>query len=150
MSRKIQAVISEAAQNPFPRVVTVRPNNVNTVLAASLIAGEGGGIINDLVKFKRVFVRFKNGGFDLVKEQTYGPLPVYLGLEFKQQGNGTNMEISGGFIGRLPIHPLIAARMAPLFKVVAEGFSSQIGVLKTARSVRITPESADLDFPGKG
>ncbi|MCK9588698.1 MAG: hypothetical protein M0Q93_04940 [Terrimicrobiaceae bacterium] len=132
---------------------TVNGKAINQFLETTIQMKPGdAGLSAISARFQRAFVRLRSGSFALYIDQKFLDTHLYFGLELEPGVAGSGLEVTptGGAIGRLPIHPALTPVFLRLFGPTITGLAQPLELLKTAKSVTITPNDATLQWPGTG
>lgn len=104
----IPMLLNRAMTEPTPQRITIQEGIANNYLLASLKPVSTGVIDNEL-KFQRVFVGFKPGACQITTEQSLFDFSIFARVVYRLQiaNNKVNAVCIGGSLGRMPVHPLI-------------------------------------------
>ncbi len=126
------------ATAPWPRL--------NAYLASVLAPADSTGALAS--SFLRAMLLPRPGGFTLIVQKSLVGIPIYTTVRYSvvARSGRIDLEPIGGAIGRLPL----PAAAAPLLQRIAGDFSAplsfELGILRTARTVRLTPNGVQIDF----
>lgn len=78
-------------------------------------------------------------------------LPLVLQSSFRVTGQSGEfgLELAGGSIGRLPVHPLIFQKVIKWYEPVSQAMEPQLETLARAQSIEITPTQAEIRWEGE-
>lgn len=121
---------------------------INNFLVARVQAVEDGTRAVYQPKFIRTFVRLGNGEYRLYVEETVLDWPVYLCLAQvpTASAQGLTKEDVGGWIGRLPIHPVLLPVVQRLVNPVGASALQAAPDFAKATSVSVTPQQITVGF----
>ena len=144
-------VLQTFSESPYVRTCDVTQDQANNYLAATVLPSEAPSQMSLQAQFRRAFVVLGQGDLRFVVEQSFLGLPVFLHLvAFPQAaGEGTTMEVTGGGIGRMPLHPKILPWLRNSLQPVVGSTSAATNVLRKARAVAISPGSARLSWQAR-
>ncbi len=125
---------------------------INNFLVARVQAVEDGTQGAFQPKFVRAFVRLGNGDYRLYIEETVLGWPVYLCLAQVPAGSaqGLTKQDVGGWIGRLPIHPMLLPVVQRLVNPVGASALQAAPDFTKAISVSVTPQQITVGFGKPG
>ncbi len=145
--------LRELTSSPKASSWTINSKAVNQFLETT-IQMKPSGAAPSLVsaEFQRAFVLFDNGSFQLGIDQKFFGQHLYFLLTIQPESkvDGLGVNLVGGSIGRMPVHPYLLPVFQRLFEPVVTGLSQPIELLRKVKSVTITPEDATLKWPGTG
>lgn len=142
----VVAAVESAAKTGTGMVF--KQGQINNFLAARVLAMEDDGQALYRPKFVRTFVRLGNGQYDLFVEETVIGWPVYLCLAQVPAGSaqGLSKEDVGGWIGRLPIHPMLLPVVQRLVNPVGVSALQAAPDFAKATSISVTPQQITVGF----
>lgn len=104
----------------------------------------------DAIPLQRVYVTLEEGSARLTVGGTLLGYPLYAGWTgYFQPGNGGLSAVcTGGFIGRLPVHPKLAQLALPALPLVVSSAERDWKLIQRLRSVQFSNERAILETQG--
>jgi len=147
------ATLRELTSSAKPSSWTVNSKAVNQFLETTIQmkpSGSAQSLLN--AEFQRAFIRLNSGNFDLGIDQKFLGQHLYLILNILPESteSGLGATLTGGSIGRLPVHPSLFPVFLWFFEPTITGLSQPLELLKKVKSVTVTPEDATLKWPGTG
>jgi hypothetical protein len=152
-TRETFDTLKELATSQKPISWTVNGKAINQFLETTIAMQSGDSGPSLLrARFQRAFVRLHSGSFDFCVEQGFLGIDLVLLLHLEPEDSGTGMAAkpTGAAFGRLPVHPMLIPAFVRLFEPTLEGLSRPLEILRQAKSVKITPDDATLQWPGTG
>jgi hypothetical protein len=152
-ARETLTTLKELGESTKPTSWTVNSQAINQYLESSIDMVQSPDALPGVrARFQRTFIRLRKDSFDLYIDQKFLGVNIYflVNLKPERSGAGLGLKVTGGGIGRLPIHPALTPTFLRLFEPVISGLSQPLKILKTARAVTITPEDATLQWAGTG
>jgi len=149
MAKELANEVHQASQSRYPRILEVSTEQANNFLASRLQSSENSGAFS--ARFVRSYIIPGDDSFRFGVEQNLFGYPFYLELHGKpaKEGDQLGTELTAGSIGRLPIPSQVIEFFAGSFSTVLDILNEQLGGLKSADSVVITPEGAEIKWSGK-
>jgi len=145
------AFFQKAAASP-DGVWSADQRAINQFLAANVRLASPAipfGLHSDFV---RCFVTLHEGGLDFVMQQKINDYPLYFALQVEPMDGGSSVgvRIAGARLGRLPVPDFLARLLLPLWEPCFDSLQNSLALLRTGRSVSITPKKVVMRWPGKG
>jgi len=147
------STLKELGESPKPISWTVNSKAINQFLESTVEMKPAAAGVSDLsARFQRAFVKLSKGNFALCIDQKFVGAHLYfvLALEPESTGSGLRVRTVGGSIGRMPVHPALMPAFLRLFEPTIAGLFQPLELLKKAKSVAITPDTATFQWPGTG
>ncbi|MEO8205774.1 MAG: zinc ribbon domain-containing protein, partial [Chthoniobacterales bacterium] len=148
-AKKFSTEVHALVDNSYARQIVLNEaqmSDLNQYLATVVKLESSGGWLAEYVKFNRVFVKTGEGTFDAVMQETALKHAFYLDVRYKlvARNNGQAVEPVAAYIGRLPLHPLVAryveGAMAPAWSAV----QADIQLLSQASQITLTPTQVQM------
>ncbi|MFA7345662.1 MAG: zinc ribbon domain-containing protein [Terrimicrobiaceae bacterium] len=152
-ARETFSTLKELAESAKPISWTVNSKAVNQFLESTIeMKPNETGLSALTARFQRAFVNLHQGSLTLCVDQKFLGADLYFLLDVvpEKSGPGLGARVTGGGIGRLPVHPALLPVFQRLFTPVLAGLSQPLDILKKAKSATITPDDATLQWPGTG
>jgi len=127
---------------------TINQSAVNEFLATTIqmdsSAGTGGA------KFERAFVILNTGSLDLgIEQKLFGrSLFFLLNVTPEPTDAGLGARVTGGAIGRLPIHPRLLPVFMRFFDQTIAGLAQPLELLRGVKSAAVKPGDVTLQWAG--
>jgi len=140
--------ITNASKPGFKGTIATSQEQVNDYLASKDILQSRTIFMLIEAKVRRLFVVLENGDFTFGLEYSLMGAPVYLTTNFAITGSpgAFSLEILGGSIGRLPVHPVVFEKGIKWYQPAAEALHGQLEILSEAESVSVTPDYVKLTW----
>jgi hypothetical protein len=148
LPRLIASDLGDLAESPVPRQGSFTEDELNNYLRTKTVSKSGV----PGAEFKRIYLDLEPGTARIGVEKAIYGYSIYMGALYRvETNNGVFVPINiGGNIGRLPIHPLIMERVAPLmFGSLAEAMQREIGLLKKMQTLVIGKDQVVMTSKGK-
>jgi hypothetical protein len=149
MARAGDEQLLQAAQPGYTGNLSGTPAQISAYLGAklSLKTKDLGFGFSEV---DRSFVTLGSGEFTFGLVYRMFGFPLVLRSEFRLTGQSGEfgLDVAGGSIGRLPVHPIIFSRVLKWYEPVAEAMEPQLEALARARSIEITPAQVTVRWEG--
>lgn len=141
----LQRMIDSAAQSPGSISIGVEEAALNAYLASKLKAAPSGGN----AEFQRMFIVFDPGTIKLGMQQKVfdWPIAVQMYAVPVRTGGIWDLRVTGGQIGRLPIHPALVLIVQRFFAPAGNALQPDISKLSKVSSIEIKKGQAVLTWP---
>jgi hypothetical protein len=142
----VRAALQASAQRNSPFDAPWAGQGLNAYLAAVLRPGDPSGVLK--ISFQRASLSPITGGFSLFVERKVLGLSIYSRIDYQlvTRGNGIGVEPIGAALGQLPLPAFAAPMIESMNGNLGDALSSELTVLREAKSIRITAQKASLDF----
>jgi hypothetical protein len=138
--------LNQAMMEATPQKITIPEEMANTYLRSTL-KPKTTGLVDDELKFLRVFVQFKKeGACQITSEQSIFDFSLFARVSYRLKiaDNKLNAICVGGSLGRLPIHPLIMSYGDLAFQSIWDGLSREHKLIDQMQSVEVTDKEIVL------
>jgi transcription initiation factor TFIIIB Brf1 subunit/transcription initiation factor TFIIB len=88
-----------------------------------------------LIDFKRAILNFGEGSFRVTVERSVFGYSIYTAATYAATGDGKTASTTGGWIGRLPVHPALMKYAGFLFGDIVNAFQQQTKQLSRIGSI---------------
>ncbi|HEY5812265.1 MAG TPA: zinc ribbon domain-containing protein [Terrimicrobiaceae bacterium] len=136
----------------YARSIDVSQAQANNYLASSIVPDTAANTKSWFrADFSRAFVVIKSGELDFFVEQRLFGWPIYTYLLTAPAGSSgkLSLRVTGGGIGRMPLHPRLIPLLEVVLRPVIATTSEAAVVLETADDVVLTPEAAKLNWKAR-
>jgi len=142
----VRGALQASAQRNSPFDAPWAGQGLNAYLAAVLRPGDSSGALQ--VSFQRASLAPITGGFSLFVERKALGMSIYSRIDYQliTRGNGIGIEPIGAALGQLPLPAFAAPMIESTNGNLGEALSSELAILREAKSIRITAQKASLDF----
>jgi hypothetical protein len=142
------ATLRASGESVRPISWTVNQNAINEFLATTIqmdsSVGSGGA------RFERAFVILNSGSLDLGIEQKLLGRSLFFLLHVTPEPTdaGLTARVTGGAIGRLPIHPRLLPVLMRFFDQTITGLAQPLELLRGVKSAVLKPGDVTLQWAG--
>lgn len=136
----------------YARTMDISQDQANNYLASSIVPDPANtGISIFRADFSRAFVVIKSGEMDfLVEQRLYGrPIYMYLTAVPESSGGKSSLKVTGGGVGRMPLHPRLLPLLQGIMRPVTSSTSEAAAILETADEIVFTPSMARLNWKAR-
>jgi hypothetical protein len=132
----------------YARAMDISQAQANNYLASSIVPDPVGGNSIFRADFSRAFVVIKSGKLEFFVEQRFYGWPIYMYLEAVPENSEgkSSLRVTGGGIGRMPLHPRLMPLLHGIMRPVISSTSEATAVLETADEIVFTPAMARLSW----
>ncbi len=132
----------------YARSMDISQAQINNYLAASIVPDPAAGHSVFRADFSRALVVIKSGALVFFVEQRLYGRPIYMYLDTVPEGSAgkLGLRVTGGGIGRMPLHPRLMPLLEMIMRPVISSTSEPASVLETADEIVLTPGMARLSW----
>jgi hypothetical protein len=127
-------------------------SHVNSYLAAQLKPADNTNPAPYRIEFVRVYSLIGQKEIRLVMERAIRSYPIFLAIDLQPvvRGSGSELEITGGQIGRLPLPAPLARLLGRSFAGMKAPLAYELQSLSAASKVELSDHRALVTFPAAG
>jgi hypothetical protein len=142
--------LENVVYGPVQRTVSIKEDDINLYLQGAIRA-KPTGIIGEEYQFVRAYVKLGDGGLRIYAHQTIYNYPLYAGVAYTLdvKDGALVTKNTGGWIGRLPIHPQITQFADFAFDRLWKALKREHDTFKKVQDVQVTPEKLTITAGGK-
>lgn len=133
--------IEDAQMSTAPEARTLNQATINLYLATAVHSRSDAA--SDYFKFDRAFINLGQDSIKITAQESAFDYPIYAATVYRLSISGGKLLATnlGGYLGRLPVHPLIMAYCDAAFSQLWDALKREKDLLDKMESITIQPDA---------